>query len=89
MHKSVSIHIHIAMCYYLCMSESQETLVLTKERAETQIRELLQEVALMGANDSEFGDFDKILQDLDSGKLSPVEALERAKTIQLSKMDYH
>jgi len=71
------------------MKVSQETLVLSREQAEAQIRELLQEVALLGANNSEFGDFDRILQDLGSGKLSPVEALEKAHIIKLSKMDYH
>jgi hypothetical protein len=71
------------------MNESLDTLVLTKEQAEMQIRAILQEVALIGANDSEFGNFEAIIQKLDAGELEPVEALEQAHLIKSSKMDYH
>ena len=70
------------------MNELLETALLSKGDAEQQIRALLQEVALLGANDTEFGDFDTILAGLNSGQLTPVEALEKAYHIKSSKMEY-
>ncbi len=71
------------------MNESPETLVLTKESAEMQIKALRQECATMGADNSEPADFGEILNKLDNGELEPVAALEQASLIRSSKQDYH
>lgn len=63
--------------------------VLTVEAVEGEIQTLLQEMHTMGANDFEFPEFATLLQDLRMGKMSPAEALRRARRIRDRKQDYH
>jgi hypothetical protein len=72
------------------MNESMQSApILTVEEAERGIRAILQEVALMGANNSEFGDFETLIEKLKTGEVEPVAAIEQAHLIKSSKMDYH
>jgi hypothetical protein len=53
------------------------------------IQIIIAEVSAMGANDSEFHDFQMIMDRLQSGTLTPTEAITQAEAIRGSKMDYH
>ena len=48
-----------------------------------------QQMAAMGANDYEFPAIDEILDDLESGKIKPADAVKKARRILDSKQDYH
>ena len=67
--------------------ESFETSTLTKEQANMQIRELLQEAHAMGNNDHELPDFQVILDELAEDKINPIEAVGRAQGIRNSKLE--
>lgn len=47
------------------------------------------EIAVMGANDSEMDELDKIKSAVESKKISPQEAISKALGIKESKQDYH
>lgn len=53
------------------------------------IHGLMAEVSPMGANDSEFADFEIVLRKLQAGEITPSEAIAQAEAIKGSKMDYH
>jgi hypothetical protein len=59
------------------------------ETAEAEINMIMQEVAVMGANDSEMGALRDIQTKLRSQSISPKEAIEQAVSIRESKQDYH
>jgi hypothetical protein len=62
---------------------------ITSEVAEAEILMIMQEVAVMGANDSEMGALRRIQAKLKSQELSPKDAVTEAITIRESKQDYH
>ncbi len=61
--------------------------ITTKTEAEDYVRMYLQECAVMQNNDSEYPNIQKILDELTSDKITPTEAVERAKVIRFSKME--
>lgn len=67
----------------------EKEIELNKEQAEATVREIWQQAYAMGANDSEYGAFKDILDDLESEKITPQQAVERARGILGSKQDYH
>ena len=54
-----------------------------------EISEMLNQIMLEGAVDSEKNAFDEILSDLKSGKLKPEEALVKAHSIHDKRQNYH
>ncbi len=54
-----------------------------------EISEMLNQIMLEGAVDSEKNAFDEILSDLKSGKLKPEEALAKAHSIHDKRQNYH
>ena len=62
---------------------------ITKEQAIADIMGLRQYIYLLGANDSEFNEIDKILKDLDDGKIEPINAVQAVAKIEARKQDYH
>jgi len=66
-----------------------ETTPLTKDSAFTSIEEIRQRIALMGANDSEFGSLDQIIEKMEKDELAPEEAMTEANLILNGKQDYH
>lgn len=59
------------------------------EKAELEIKIILQDMYVMGANDSEKSDIDSILIKMKSSEISPEEAIKQAMAIKNSKQDYH
>lgn len=57
--------------------------------AMNRVQGILAEVAVMGANDSEFESFNIILRELQAGNITPTEAIAQAEGIKAAKMDYH
>ncbi|MES2749354.1 MAG: hypothetical protein V4668_03265 [Patescibacteria group bacterium] len=57
--------------------------------AMNRVQGILAEVSVMGANDSEFESFNKIISDLQAGLITPTEAIAQAEAIKGGKMDYH
>jgi len=66
-------------------SESKDP---TKE-AEAQIQIILQEVAMLGANDSEIFNIREILEKIKNRLISTEEGIRQAIEIRDSKQDYH
>ena len=66
-----------------------EKKIIKKDQARCQILAIQGEVYLMGANDSEFNSFDKILEKLEKGEIAPSLAVDEAIKIKDSKQDYH
>lgn len=72
--------------------------VFMKERIESQrveetpedvIMMIRQEVYMMGANDYEIPELDRLLEKLRKGEIKPKDALAQARAIQARKQDYH
>jgi len=61
----------------------------SKQSVEFKIRGILQDVAVMGANDYEIPAINAVLEKLQSDEYSPEEALEKAQKIIEGKADYH
>ena len=59
------------------------------EDARTEIEVIRQEIYMKGANDAEFGLIDDVLKKLDEKTYSPEQAVEAARKISESKMEYH
>jgi len=59
------------------------------ENSEAVILNIRQQIMAMGANDSEFYEIDKILNQLHEKKISDAEAIDQAMKIQEGKLDYH
>lgn len=57
--------------------------------AADKIMAVMQDVAVMGANDSELPTLNRIVERLKKGEITPEEALEQAFKIQDSKAAYH
>jgi hypothetical protein len=57
--------------------------------AMSRIQAIMSEVNVMGANDSEFESFKRVMTELESGTITPSEAVAQAQGIRDSKMDYH
>ncbi len=67
---------------------SMEKPPVTAAEAIAYIQAKRQECMVMGANDSESGDFDHLLTEVNSGRLSPEEAMKQANDIREGKMEY-
>jgi hypothetical protein len=59
------------------------------EVAEAEIAMIMQEVAVMGANDSEMGILKELQNKVRKQEVSPKEAVSQAVAIRESKQDYH
>lgn len=57
--------------------------------AHAQIRVLMQEIQIMGGNDSEMPTILGILRSLEKGALSPTEAVQMVSDMRAGKQDYH
>lgn len=71
------------------MNENPEIKTLTKEEVEKEIVYILDQVALLGANDSEIPTLYELINGLKSGKYSSQHALSEAQKILNRKEDYH
>ncbi len=69
--------------------ESQPAAPDPRETALAEIGYIRQEVGLMGANDREIPELDRIAAELREGGADPQKALEAAREILASKQDYH
>lgn len=69
--------------------ESQPTVPDPKRAVLDEIGSIRQEVGLMGANDREIPELDRIAAELREGGVDPQKALEAAREILASKQDYH
>lgn len=54
-----------------------------------EIQNLMQQIATMGANDSEFNQIREIMEGVLSGELSPDEGVRQVIAIRDGKQDYH
>jgi len=70
-------------------TKREEPEKLDKEHAKENVMFIRQNIYMLGANDSEFSDIDKILKDLEDGAIEPEEAVRQAWVIENSKQDYH
>jgi uncharacterized membrane protein YjjP (DUF1212 family) len=59
------------------------------EDAKTEIKMIRQEIYMKGANDSEFDQINDILKKMEQGKYLPEQAVQEARKISESKMEYH
>lgn len=66
-----------------------ENPALDKENAKFTIGALRQEIYMLGANDSEFSSIDSILAELESGNISPQDAIDQVTAIKEQKQSYH
>lgn len=62
---------------------------VTAQVAEAEIMMVMQEVSVMGGNDSEMETLKKLLKDLKGHQILPKEAINKAVSIRESKQDYH
>lgn len=69
--------------------ESQPAIPDPKRAVLDEIGFIRQEVGLMGANDREIPELDRIAAELREGGADPQKALEAAREILASKQDYH
>lgn len=69
--------------------ESQPATPDLRKAALAEIGYIRQEVGLMGANDREIPELDRIAAELREGGVDPQKALEAAREILGSKQDYH
>ena len=76
--------------YTVCMeNETKKIEQPSFSEAMMRIQGIMAEVNVMGANDSEFENFRKVMAGLQAGNLTPSEAIAQAQGIRDSKMDYH
>jgi len=54
-----------------------------------EIMTILNRISVMGGNDSEIEEINKIMEDLQNGHISGEDALKKAHQIEDRKMDYH
>lgn len=71
------------------MNESIPPPPLTINDALKWIANIEKQVQDMGGNDREFGDFQRIRNELESGKITPEQAVNHSLEIQSGKQDYH
>ncbi len=57
--------------------------------AEATIQGILNEISVMGANDSEYRDVQNILEQLRSQQITDAEAITQVQNIRNAKQDYH
>ena len=62
---------------------------LSVEEARMEVRRLWGDMGVMGANDHESAAVQEILEQLDTGEITPEDAVARAQKLLDSKMDYH
>lgn len=62
---------------------------VTTQVAEAEIIMVMQEVSVMGGNDSEMGTLQNLLSDLRLQQISPKDAISKAISIRELKQDYH
>ena len=62
---------------------------MTIEEVMPRILELRQQIAAMGANDSEFYNVDQLIGQLNRGEIEPAQALKEVRGILNGKQDYH
>ena len=67
----------------------EESEKITQKEARERVSMVLQDVAAMGANDSEFFEISQILKNLEEGNITPEQAVQEAEQIKSSKQDYH
>jgi len=60
-----------------------------KQAAIAELTMMIQKAMGMGANDSEYNDFQVIIEALKDDKITHQEALEKGQAILDSKQDYH
>jgi len=60
-----------------------------KEQAASEIRMIMQECYMMGANDYEIPTLKQLEEDVREGEIDPEEGIKRAREILGSKQDYH
>ena len=77
--------------YHVPMEGSSEKrrAEVTKIDAMAQIAIIEQSERVKGAIDSEPADFTRLRNELESGEISPEEAIMRARGISEGRMDYH
>jgi len=68
---------------------SSENKEITVTEAVAFIENIRNQIAVMGANDSEMDDLNQIRSAMESEKISPQEAMNKALEIKNSKQDYH
>ena len=62
---------------------------ITQKEARERVNMVLQEISVMGANNSEFFEISQILKNLEEGNIDPEQAVQEAEQIKSSKQDYH
>ncbi len=67
----------------------KERSVMTKKQALEIIKELSHHIYMMGANDMEIPEINRIIKELEKGKLFPKDAVDSVRKILASKSDYH
>ncbi len=70
-------------------TETFKGIPVSIESALASIAEIRQQIALMGANDSEFFLIGQITDKLSKGEIEPAEAVAEARSILNGKQDYH
>ena len=66
-----------------------EKLPIDKESARLLIGGLRQDIYMLGANDSEFSFIESILVELETGDISPQNAVDQVMAIKERKQSYH
>jgi hypothetical protein len=68
---------------------SQEQPKISQTSAQAEVMGLLNNVMVMGRNDSEHSEFQKIAMALTAGTITPEEALKKVHGMMDSKQDYN
>ena len=69
--------------------ESENTQQPNFGEAMMRVQGIMAEVSVLGANDYEMPALQRLLAELQSGDITPQEAIAKALVIQAGKMDYH
>lgn len=69
------------------MEGAQEPMSISS--ATNEILAIRDEVAVMGANDSEIPNLNRIIEKLEKGEINPLDAIKAAREIQDRKASYH
>jgi hypothetical protein len=70
-------------------SPDKKTSMPNRSEAMARVQGIMGETMQLGANDSEASAFQSILERLQAGELTPVEAIREAEGVKNSKQDYH
>ncbi len=66
-----------------------ENVIPPSKDAKFEILSILNEIMIMGANDSERSQIDNILERLTAHQINPEDAIKEARKIKDSKQSYH